>query len=46
MLFRSRTDPSGVMDEIQASGKLSPEQVQTILNAWNAFAGGDAHAIH
>ena len=37
---------SGVMDEIQASGKLSPEQVQTILNAWNAFAGGDAHAIH
>lgn len=32
--------------EIQASGKLSPEQVQTILNAWNAFAGGDAHAIH
>ena len=41
-----RTDPSDVMDEIQASGKLSPEQVQTILNAWNAFAGGDAHAIH
>ena len=41
-----RTDPSGVMDEIQASGKLGPEQVQTILNAWNAFAGGDAHAIH
>ena len=41
-----RTDPSGVMDEIQASGKLSPEQVQTILNAWNAFAGGDAHANH
>ena len=41
-----RTDPSGVMDEIQASGKLSPEQVQTILNAWNAFAGGDVHAIH
>ena len=40
------TDPSGVMDEIQASGKLSPEQVQTILNAWNAFAGGDAYAIH
>ena len=40
-----RTDPSGVMDEIQASGKLSPEQVQT-MNAWNAFAGGDAHAIH
>ena len=34
------------MVEIQASGKLSPEQVQTILNAWNAFAGGDAHAIH
>ena len=41
-----RADPSGVMDEIQTSGKLSPEQVQTILNAWNAFAGGDAHAIH
>ena len=41
-----RTDPSGVMDEIQASGKLSPEQVQTILNAWNAFVGGDSHAVH
>ncbi len=41
-----RADLSGTMDEIQASGKLSPEQVQTILNAWNAFAGGDAHAIH
>ncbi len=22
-----------------------PEQVDAILNAWNAFAGGDAHAI-
>ena len=41
-----RTDPSGVMDEIQASGKLSPEQVQAILTAWNAFAGGDAQALH
>ena len=39
-------DVSGTMDAITATGKLTPEQMQTILNAWNAFAGGDAHAIH
>ncbi len=40
-----RTDVSGTMDEIQKTGKLAPEQVDTILNAWKAFAGGDSHAV-
>ncbi len=38
-------DVSGVMDEIQTTGKLAPEQVEIILNAWKAFAGGDSHAV-
>ena len=38
-------DVSGVMDEIQQTGKLEPAQVEAILNAWNAYAGGDAHAV-
>ncbi len=38
-------DVSGVMDEIQKTGKLAPEQVDIILNAWKAFAGGDSHAV-
>ena len=38
-------DVSGVMDEIQNTGKLAPEQVDIILNAWKAFAGGDSHAV-
>ena len=38
-------DVSGVMDEIQTTGKLAPEQVDIILNAWKAFAGGDSHAV-
>ena len=38
-------DVSGVMDEIQTTGKLAPEQVDVILNAWKAFAGGDSHAV-
>ncbi len=38
-------DVSGVMDEIQTTGKLAPEQVDSILNAWKAFAGGDSHAV-
>ena len=40
-----RADVSGTMDEIQKTGKLAPEQVDTILNAWKAFAGGDSHAV-
>ncbi len=40
-----RADVSGTMDEIQKTGKLVPEQVDTILNAWKAFAGGDSHAV-
>ena len=40
-----RADVSGVMDEIQTTGKLAPEQVDIILNAWKAFAGGDSHAV-
>ena len=41
-----RADVSGTMDAITSTGKISPEQVQTILNAWNAFVGGDSHAVH
>ena len=40
-----RADVSGTMDEIQKTGKLAPEQVDVILNAWKAFAGGDSHAV-
>ncbi len=40
-----RADVSGTMDEIQKTGKLAPEQVDTILNVWKAFAGGDSHAV-
>ena len=40
-----RADVSGTMDEIQKTGKLAPEQVDTILNAWKAYAGGDSHAV-
>ena len=38
-------DVSGTMDAITATGKISPEQVDTILAAWNAFAGGESHAV-
>ena len=41
-----RADVSGTMDAITASGKITPEQVDAILNAWNAFVGGDSHAVH
>ncbi len=41
-----RADVSGTMDAITATGKLEPDEVDAILNAWNAFAGGDVHAIH
>ena len=41
-----RADVSGTMDAITATGKITPEQVNAILNAWNAFVGGDSHAVH
>ena len=40
-----RADVSGTMDAIIATGKITPEQVDAILNAWNAFVGGDSHAV-
>ena len=40
-----RADVSGTMDEITATGKLEPEMVDAILNAWKAYAGGDSHAV-
>ena len=39
-------DVSGTMDAITSTGKITPEQVDAILNAWNAFVGGDSHAVH
>ena len=41
-----RADVSGTMDAITATGKITPEQVDAILNAWSAFVGGDSHAVH
>ena len=41
-----RADVSGTMDAITATGKITPEQIDAILNAWNAFVGGDSHAVH
>ena len=41
-----RADVSGTVDAITATGKITPEQVDAILNAWNAFVGGDSHAVH
>ena len=38
-------DVSGTMDKITATGKLEPEMVDAILNAWKAYAGGDSHAV-
>ena len=38
-------DVSGTMDKITATGKLEPEMVNAILNAWKAYAGGDSHAV-
>ena len=40
-----RADVSGTMDKITAAGKLEPEMVDAILNAWKAYAGGDSHAV-
>ena len=38
-------DVSGTMDAITSSGKITPEQVDTILTAWKAFAGGESNGI-
>ena len=40
-----RADVSGTMDKITATGKLEPEMVDAILNAWKAYAGCDSHAV-
>ena len=40
-----RADVSGTMDKITETGKLEPEMVDAILNAWKAYAGGDSHAV-
>ena len=40
-----RADVSGTMDKITATGKLEPEMVDAILNAWKAYSGGDSHAV-
>mgnify|MGYP002238427303 CR=1 FL=1 len=37
-------DVSGTMDAITSTGKITPEQVDTILTAWKAFAEGRAMA--
>lgn len=38
-------DVSGTMDVITATGKLTPEQTDTILNAWKAYEGGESHGV-
>ena len=38
-------DVSGTMDAIAATGKLTPEQTDTILNAWKAYEGGENHGV-
>ena len=40
-----RADVSGTMDKITATGKHEPDEVDAILNAWKAYAGGDSHAV-
>ena len=40
-----RADVSGTMQRIEANGKLEPDQVDTILNAWKAYAGGNDHVV-
>ena len=40
-----RADVSGTMDKITAAGKLEPDMVDAILNAWKAYTGGDSHAV-
>ena len=38
-------DVSGTMDAITATGKLTPEQTDTILHAWKAYEGGENHGV-
>ena len=38
-------DVSGTMDAITATGKLTPEQTDTILNTWKAYEGGESHGV-
>ena len=38
-------DVSVTMDAITATGKLTPEQTDTILNAWKAYEGGESHGV-
>ncbi|MGL0865651.1 F0F1 ATP synthase subunit alpha [Faecalibacterium duncaniae] len=38
-------DVSGTMDAITSTGRITPEQVDTILTAWKAFAGGESNGI-
>ena len=38
-------DVSGTMDAITSTGKITPEQVDAILTAWKAFAGGESNGI-
>ena len=40
-----RADPSGTMEKIAANGKLEPDEVDAILNAWSAYAGGNDHVV-
>ena len=40
-----RADASGTMQKINADGKLEPDRVDAILNAWKAYAGGNDHVV-
>ena len=40
-----RADVSGTMDKITATGKLEPDEVDAILNAWKAYEGGENHGV-
>ena len=40
-----RADASGTMQKINADGKLEPDRVDVILNAWKAYAGGHDHVV-
>ena len=45
MPVQFHADVSGTMDAITSTGKITPEQVDTILTAWKAFAGGESNGI-
>ena len=40
-----RADVSGTMQKIDADGKLEPDRVDAILNAWKSYAGGNDHVV-